>query len=37
MSNPHEARLIDTEAYRKTLARSIADAVGKYRLATTGR
>ena len=31
------ARLIDNEAYRKTLSRSIADAVVKYRLATTRR
>ena len=37
MSNSYEARLIDNEAYRKTLSRSIADAVVKYRLATTRR
>lgn len=37
MSNSHEARLIANPVYQKTIARSIADAVVKYRLATTRR
>jgi N-acetylmuramoyl-L-alanine amidase len=37
MSHSHEARLIADERYQKTISRSIADAIVKYRLATTRR
>lgn len=37
MSHPQEARLIHDAAYQETLSRAIAEAVGKYRLATTHR
>lgn len=37
MSHSYEARLIANETYQKTISRSIADAVVKYRLATTRR
>ena len=35
MSHPHEARLIDNDAYQNALANSILDAVVKYRFAVS--
>ena len=37
MSHSYEARLIANETYQRTLSRAIAEAVVKYRLATTRR
>jgi N-acetylmuramoyl-L-alanine amidase len=37
MTHPYEARLIDNDAYRNTIAASIAEAIAKYRYAVGGR
>jgi N-acetylmuramoyl-L-alanine amidase len=37
MSHSYEARLIASERYQKTISRAIADAIVKYRMATTRR